>query len=149
MLTIHAFSGGETYASRHLSANDYYAEGERIRGQWMGRGADLLELNGEVTLDQFDAVRPGLHPATGEFLRHRQNVGRFDKNGERLSSARSLYDFTSRLPSRFRCNRWWIPGLRDAHTQALAEMASGMELLAGHGFANKAACTKTTAPAIW
>ena len=50
MLTIRALSGGETYASRHLSADDYYAEGERIRGQWMGRGADLLELSGEVTL---------------------------------------------------------------------------------------------------
>jgi hypothetical protein len=85
---------GETYASRYLSVNDYYAEGERIRGQWMGRRADLLELRGQVTLEQFDAVRQGLHPATGEFLRPRRTGDRFDINGERLNSARSLYDFT-------------------------------------------------------
>ena len=79
MLTIRALSGGETYASRHLSANDYYAEGERIRGHWMGRGAELLDLKGEVALEQFDAVRQGLHPSTGEFLRPLQNVDRYNE----------------------------------------------------------------------
>ncbi len=131
MLTIRALSGGETYASRHLSANDYYAEGERIRGQWMGHGAELLDLKGEVTMEQFDAVRQGLHPTTGEFLRPRQNVDRFDKNGERLSSARSLYDFTVSAPKSVSVQSLVDPRLRDAHTQALAEMASEMELLAG------------------
>jgi hypothetical protein len=35
--------------NRSIPYNDYYAEGEHIRGQWMGRGADLLDLSGEVT----------------------------------------------------------------------------------------------------
>ncbi len=119
MLTIRALSGGETYASRHLSANDYYAEGERIQGYWMGHGAELLELKGEVTMDQFDAIRQGNDPKTGEFLRPRQNVNRFDKDGERLSSARNLYDFTVSAPKSVSVQALVDPRLRDAHTQVL------------------------------
>ncbi len=62
MLTIRALTGGATYASRHLSANDYYSEGERVLGHWMGRGAKLLGLEGEVEMEQFDFIRQGLHP---------------------------------------------------------------------------------------
>jgi conjugative relaxase-like TrwC/TraI family protein len=131
MLTIRALSGGETYASRHLSANDYYAEGERIQGHWMGHGAELLDLKGEVTLEQFDAIRQGLHPETKEFLRPRQNVNRFDKDGERLSSARSLYDFTVSAPKSVSVQALIDPRLREAHQQALAEMTGEMERLAG------------------
>jgi conjugative relaxase-like TrwC/TraI family protein len=131
MLTIRALSGGATYASHHLSANDYYAEGERIQGYWMGHGAKLLDLQGEVTLDQFDAIRQGFHPSTGEFLRPRQNVDRFDKDGARISSARNLYDFTVSAPKSVSVQALVDPRLRDAHTQALAEMATEMERLAG------------------
>jgi conjugative relaxase-like TrwC/TraI family protein len=131
MLTARALSGGETYASRHLSANDYYAEGERIQGQWMGHGAELLGLKGEVTMEQFDAVRQGLHPETKEFLRPRQNVDRFDRDGERLSSARSLYDFTVSAPKSVSVQALVDPRLREAHQQAVAEMTGEMERLAG------------------
>jgi conjugative relaxase-like TrwC/TraI family protein len=130
VLTIRALSGGETYASRHLSANDYYAEGERIQGHWMGQGAELLELRGEVTMEQFDAIRQGHHPTTGEFLRPRHNVDRFSQDGERLSSARNLYDFTVSAPKSVSVQALVDPRLREAHTQALAEMTAEMERLA-------------------
>ena len=39
MLTIRAVSNGEGYAAKHLAHSDYYAEGERVVGQWFGRGA--------------------------------------------------------------------------------------------------------------
>ena len=83
MLTIRALTGGETYASRHLSANDYYAENETVIGQWMGRGAEMLGLSGDVALKSFDAVRQGIDPTTGEFLRPRQSADRFNEEGER------------------------------------------------------------------
>ena len=35
-------TGGESYASHHLSNNDYYSVGEKVTGEWMGRGAELL-----------------------------------------------------------------------------------------------------------
>jgi len=48
MLTIRAMSDGKGYSSRHLEHNDYYSEGERVVGEWNGRGAELLGLGGPV-----------------------------------------------------------------------------------------------------
>ncbi len=62
MLTIRAMSDGKGYSSRHLEHSDYYAEGERVVGFWSGRGADLLRLSGEVTTNDFEALRQGLDP---------------------------------------------------------------------------------------
>ena len=35
---------GSTYLDNHLCANDYYAEGEKITGQWQGGLAEQLGL---------------------------------------------------------------------------------------------------------
>ena len=71
MLTIRAMSSGRGYAAQHLVHSDYFAEGQRIVGQWEGRGAAELGLVGDVRDEQFEAIRQGLHPATGEQLRPR------------------------------------------------------------------------------
>src|ERR1700693_4966544 len=62
-------TGGEGYAKRHLQQSDYYDQNRTVQGQWHGRGAELLGLKGEVTSEDFEAVRQGLDPQTGEFLR--------------------------------------------------------------------------------
>ena len=74
MLTIRAMSNGRGYAAHHLVHSDYYAEGQRVVGHCQGRGAAELGLVGEVTEQQFEAIRQGLHPATGEQLRPRQSA---------------------------------------------------------------------------
>ena len=48
MLTIRAMSDGTGYSARHLEHSDYYAEGERVVGQWQGRGAEMLGISGNV-----------------------------------------------------------------------------------------------------
>src|ERR1700736_3583900 len=98
MLTIRAMSNGRGYAANHLVHRDYYAEGERIVGHWQGRGAAALGLVGEVTEAQFEAIRQGLHPATGEQLRPRQSADRLSVDGEIQSRGRHLYDFTLSAP---------------------------------------------------
>lgn len=98
MLTIRAMTGGQGYAQRHLEHNDYYDQNRTIRGEWHGRGAELLGLRGEVTPEQFEAIREGLHPANGEFLRPRHSADRPASNGETEAKARSLYDFTFSAP---------------------------------------------------
>lgn len=129
-------SGAGNYASRHLSNNDYYSKGETITGQWMGRGAQLLGLEGEVTMQQFDAIRQGHDPQTGEFLRQRKSADRFvttELTGEleQRSSARNLYDFTVSAPKGVSVLSLYDSRLIQAHRTAVVEMATEMEGLAG------------------
>ena len=98
MLTIRAMSDGSGYSARHLQHSDYYAEGERVTGTWQGRGAELLGLAGEVKSEQFEAVRQGLDPQSGEFLRQRHSADRIGADGNIQSRGRNLYDFTISAP---------------------------------------------------
>ena len=98
MLTIRAMSDGQGYSSKHLEHSDYYAEGERVIGQWRGRGAELLGLSGEVKSKEFEFLRQACHPETGEFLRQRQSSDRTSPDGTTQSKGRSLYDFTISAP---------------------------------------------------
>jgi conjugative relaxase-like TrwC/TraI family protein len=98
MLTIRAMTGGVGYAQKHLEHSDYFDQNRTVQGEWHGRGAELLGLNGTVTHEQFEAVRQGLHPETGEFLRPRHSADRIATDGQLESKARSLYDLTFSTP---------------------------------------------------
>jgi conjugative relaxase-like TrwC/TraI family protein len=98
MLTIRAMSDGSGYSSQHLEHNDYYAEGERVVGHWQGEGAALLGIRGEVKPGDFEALRQGLDPATGEYLRQRRSADRIAADGTTQSHGRHLYDFTISAP---------------------------------------------------
>jgi conjugative relaxase-like TrwC/TraI family protein len=91
-------TGGAGYAQRHLEHSDYYDEHRRVQGEWHGHGAELLGLRGNVTREQFEAIREGCHPETGEFLRPRHSADRINSDGSEQSKARSLYDFTFSAP---------------------------------------------------
>jgi conjugative relaxase-like TrwC/TraI family protein len=133
MLTIRAMSDGKGYAARHLEHSDYYAEGERVVGHWQGRGAQLLGLEGEVRGEAFEALRQGLDPRSGEFLRQRQGADRIGRIGETRSQARHLYDFTfSALKSvSIMAILGEDPRLRAAHMLAVSEALREMESHAG------------------
>ena len=98
MLTIRAMTGGRGYAQRHLEHSDYYDQNRTVRGEWFGQGAELLGLHGEVRAEQFEAIREGLDPSTGEYLRPRHSADRIGTNGETESKARSVYDLTFSAP---------------------------------------------------
>ena len=68
MFTSAKIRNGSTYLADHLSANDYYAQGERVTGEWLGKGAESLALSGEVRPEAFEALRVNLWPGTGERL---------------------------------------------------------------------------------
>ena len=68
MFTSAKIRNGSTYLANHLSANDYYAKGERVTGEWVGEGAGSLGLSGEVRPEDFEALRVNLRPGTGERL---------------------------------------------------------------------------------
>ena len=77
MLTISQIRNGRNYMTRHLSANDYYAEGERVTGYWPGDGATKLGLSGDVSPEQVEALRSNRHPGTGERLTPRRGKVEF------------------------------------------------------------------------
>jgi len=79
----------EGYFDEHLAQNDYYAAGEIRPGQWIGAGAERLELNNAVTRDQFHALCENKNPNDGERLTLRQ---------EKTNQRRVFYDFTCSAP---------------------------------------------------
>lgn len=68
MFTSAKIRNGSTYLENHLSANDYYAKGERVKGQWVGEGAESLGLTGEVRPEDLEALRVNQRPGTSERL---------------------------------------------------------------------------------
>jgi conjugative relaxase-like TrwC/TraI family protein len=85
------------YFEEHLSVGDYYAEGQRVQGEWFGEGAALLGLSGKVTRDEFLALCENQHPASRELLTQRQNTTRHGGAGE-VANRRVFYDFTFSPP---------------------------------------------------
>src|SRR5689334_17400575 len=71
MVTGKPLKGGGTYIRRHLEANDYYSEQEKVKGQWTGRGAEILGLSGDVDAEQLNRMGEAQNPHTGEKLRMR------------------------------------------------------------------------------
>ncbi len=70
---------GSTYLDKHLCANDYYAEGESVAGQWQGQLAARLGLVEGQEIRAGDAafkqLRENVNPATGEKLTQRNVEG--------------------------------------------------------------------------
>ena len=87
----------EGYLEEHLCVGDYYAEHQRVQGEWFGEGAALLGLDGKVRRDQFLALCENQHPTSGELLTQRQSTTRRDAAGE-VANRRVFYDFTFSPP---------------------------------------------------
>jgi Ti-type conjugative transfer relaxase TraA len=63
----------------HLAVDDYYAQGSEPPGQWQGRLAGVLGLQGEVQAGQLRQLFEGFDPATGRALA--TNAGESHKAG--------------------------------------------------------------------
>jgi conjugative relaxase-like TrwC/TraI family protein len=73
MWTMAKIRAGAQWLSNHYTANDYYCEGEKIVGEWVGKGAEYLGISGkeiESQSKEFLAIFSGKTP-TGEKLRQR------------------------------------------------------------------------------
>ncbi len=85
------------YFEEHVCVGDYYNEGQRVAGEWVGLGAERLGLSGKVRADDFLRLCDNQDPATGEMLTQRLNTTR-TKNGENAANRRIFYDFTFSAP---------------------------------------------------
>ena len=72
------------YYGQSLKREDYYTEGQEIRGEWHGMAAEKLGLSGLVTQSAFEALCENRRPGTAERLTQRNKGNRivgYDRNG--------------------------------------------------------------------
>jgi conjugative relaxase-like TrwC/TraI family protein len=97
--TQYNLANAKSYFQEHLSVGDYYAEQERVQGEWIGAGAVMLGLSGAVKQADFLALCDNQHPGTGERLTQRQKTTRRDASGEgKVANRRVFFDFTISPP---------------------------------------------------
>jgi hypothetical protein len=63
--TQYNLTNAKKYFEEHLCVGDYYDEGQRVSGQWIGVAAEQLGLSGRVRADDFLRLCENQHPATG------------------------------------------------------------------------------------
>jgi conjugative relaxase-like TrwC/TraI family protein len=95
--TQYNLQNAREYFEEHLCVGDYYDEGQRVSGQWIGMGAEQLGLSGKVRADDFLRLCENQHPATVETLTQRLNTVRTE-NGKESVNRRVFYDFTFSPP---------------------------------------------------
>ena len=106
MLTISKpLSAGQaqTYHKEEFAnaKENYYSEGDRIRGEWHGKLATEWGLRGEVREEHFGRLAHGQHPLTGEQLVRHQTAREYvNGRGEMVSTMehRAAWDATFSAP---------------------------------------------------
>jgi conjugative relaxase-like TrwC/TraI family protein len=106
MLTISKpLSSGQAQAyhkEEFANARDnYYSEGERVRGEWHGKLAEQWGLYGEVNEEHFARLADGEHPLTGaQLVEHRPAMEYVNERGEEVKTMehRAGWDATFSAP---------------------------------------------------
>lgn len=97
MLRVVASRNAKEYFAQSLSKEDYYTEGQEVRGEWQGIGAEKLGLSGAVDQNAFDALCENRKPGTDERLTQRNKGNRivgYDFNFHCPKSVSVVYEFT-------------------------------------------------------
>src|SRR5208283_2102889 len=95
--TQYNLKNAREYFEEHLCVGDYYNEGQRVAGKWVGLGTGRLGLSGKVRADDFLRLCENQNPSTGEMLTQRLNTTRTE-DGENAANRRIFYDFTFSPP---------------------------------------------------
>src|SRR5580704_12032814 len=61
--TQYDLTNAREYFEEHLAVGDYYDEGQRVAGQWIGLGAERLALAGKVRAEEFLRLCQNQHPS--------------------------------------------------------------------------------------
>jgi len=93
-----SLANAREYFREHLSAGDYYSQGMKVGGEWLGQGAEQLELQGTVDEAAFLALCEGKNPATGQKLGQRMNTVRQEVGRDTVANRRIFYDFVIAPP---------------------------------------------------
>ena len=95
--TQYNLKNAREYFEEHLCVGDYYDQGQRVAGEWIGTGAERLGLSGRIRADEFLRLCENQHPISGEKLTQRLNTSRTEGDGS-AANRRIFYDFTFSPP---------------------------------------------------
>ena len=130
---ISASQAREYHKEEFANARDnYYTEGDRVRGEWQGQLAARYGLAGEVYEEQFARLAEGQHPATGEQLVRHQTAREYvNANGEtvRTMEHRAGWDATFSAPKSVSLTAL-VGGderVKDAHRESVRVALNEME----------------------
>jgi len=117
------------YFREHLCIGEYYAEGQKVVGEWLGQGAYDLGLSGVVGEKAFLALCEGRHP-TGEWLTQRHNTVRREK--DRMTANRRIFhDFAISPPKSVSVVALYQdPRIVELHRRAVVVAMTELEKLA-------------------
>jgi conjugative relaxase-like TrwC/TraI family protein len=130
MLTISnplSASQAQAYHSEEFgnARENYYTQGDQIRGEWHGRLAEQWGLFGNVSEEHFRRLAEGQHPITGEQLvRHKAAREYVNEQGQKIRTMehRAGWDATFSAPKSVSLTAL-VGGderLREAHQQSVA-----------------------------
>jgi conjugative relaxase-like TrwC/TraI family protein len=130
MLTISnplSASQAQAYHAEEFSnaRENYYTQGDQIRGEWHGRLAEQWGLRGEVGEEHFQRLTEGQHPLTGEQLvRHKAAREYVNEHGQKIRTMehRAGWDATFSAPKSVSLTAL-VGGderIREAHQQSVA-----------------------------
>jgi conjugative relaxase-like TrwC/TraI family protein len=137
MLTIsNPLSAGQSlayHAEEFSNAREnYYTQGNQIRGEWHGRLAEQWGLHGEVGEEHFQRLTEGQHPITGEQLvRHKAAREYVNEDGQKIRTMehRAGWDATFSAPKSVSLTAL-VGGderIREAHQQSVAVALDELE----------------------
>src|SRR5258708_4763166 len=152
MLTISnplSASQARAYHAEEFSnaRENYYTQGDQIRGEWHGRLAEQWGLHGEVGEENFQRLTDGQHPSTGEqLIRHKAAREYVNEHGQKVRTMehRAGWDATFSAPKSVSLTAL-VGGderIREAHQQSVAIALDELERyvqarIGGHHTAEK------------
>ncbi len=104
---------------------NYYTQGDQIRGEWHGRLAEQWGLRGQVGEEHFQRLTEGQHPITGEqLIRHKAAREFVNEHGQKIRTMehRAGWDATFSAPKSVSLTAL-VGGderIREAHQQSVA-----------------------------
>jgi conjugative relaxase-like TrwC/TraI family protein len=128
-------------AKSYYSTADYYTEGQELTGQWHGRAARLMGLEGEIRQADWDALCDNRHPLTGEQLTARLRADRtvgYDMNFHVPKSLSLLYATTK--------DERLLDAFRDAVDATMQDIEREMQTRVRKGGKNE---DRTTGNMVW
>lgn len=101
---------------------------DKQNGQWVGKGAQALGLEGNVQKEDFSAALRGQDPQTGEQLVEVKNKGVDPADRENPELRRAYNDYTFSAPKSVSvAHAAGVTGIKEAHDAAVLKVAEYME----------------------